>query len=366
MGHCTASLAVQVQLPWKLSLQLLGPPATHTLLAAAAGSSGGGDSASMQLLEQQQRRLQTLSVQDGVAAAGPPADAASRDLSVQLMRSLPPCLVLPAGQQCTAVVQLQSLTACQLDVLAVELEGGAGAAAAASAGGSHSVTAELADTLNKSDIFTAAFPIASSSPAAAELPALGVLRLRWRRHLRPELVQLAAKRGSSILTAVDAQPAATQLQGPASAGSGGASSAPPCEVLVPLPPVSYQPPLLTAAVTFPPTATAGSPAQLQLLLQNYGDDSQEVAVSVGDPHGFLLAGGWHHVVAVQCAAGWSAGVCVDCQSLQPRIQLPNHAACSAAMTAAAAAACRPQEHPHAAVPTQQQQRELAGGALPHR
>ena len=364
MAHCTASLAVQVQLPWKLSLQLLGPPATHTLLAGAAGSSSSsGDSPNTRLLEQQQR-LHTLSVQDSIAAAaGPPAEAAIRDLSVQLMRSLPPHFLLPAGQQCTAVVQLQSLAACQLDVLAVELEGAAGAAAALSAGGSALLTGEQADTLNKSDIFTAAFPVASSSPAAAELPSLGVLRLRWRRRLRPALLQVAAARGASVLTAADAKAAATQLQaaGPAAAGSSssGGSSAPPCEALVPLPPVSYLSPLLTAAVTFPPITTAGSPAQLQLLLRNTGADSQVVVVSVKDPHGFLLAG--VQLPFLLCNA-WRL-VCVQWHGLQLRIQPPTRATYCAA---AAAAACRPQEHTYAPGSAQQQQRQLAGGALPHR
>jgi hypothetical protein len=212
------------------------------------------------------------------------------------MRSLPAHFLLPAGQQCTAVVQLQNLAACQLDVLAVELEGASGTAAAASAGGSASVANEQADTLNKSDIFTAAFPFASSSPTSTELPSLGVLRLRWRRHLRPSLLQVAAARGDSMLKAADAKAAVAQLQAAgaaaAAASSGSASSTPSCETRVPLPPVSYLLPLVTAAVAFPPTATAGSAAQLQFLLHNSGTVIQEVTVSVGDAHGFLLAGEW--------------------------------------------------------------------------
>ena len=123
-GHCSASLSLQVQLPWRLGVQLLGPPATHTLLAgspagpvttAGAAAPGSADSE----LQEQQRRLAGLSTQDSGASPQQAQQAAAafaselvagegRDLSVLLLRSLPPRLVLPAGQRCTALVHFSS------------------------------------------------------------------------------------------------------------------------------------------------------------------------------------------------------------------------------------------------------------------
>ncbi|PRW58338.1 hypothetical protein C2E21_2711 [Chlorella sorokiniana] len=151
-GHCTVLLPVQVRVPWRLAVQLLGPPSTHTLLAAAVpaaglGSSGGGgaDGEPGALLAEQTQRLQTMSLQDGqpASAADLGAAADSRDLAMLLLRSLPP---------------------------------------------------------------------------------------------------------------------------------------------------SFMAPLLTAELRYPPAATAGQAAALELLLSNGGATNQEVAVSVGDPHGFLLSG----------------------------------------------------------------------------
>lgn len=326
-GHCTVSLSVPVQLPWRLGLQLLGPPATHTLLAVAAhsaGAAGGGsgEGGGEGALQEQQRRLQSLSVQDGGpagAAAGAGAGALpglgadlgpgeAKDLPLLLLRSLPPRLVLPAGQRCTLLVQLQSLAACQLDVLGVDLEAAEGFTAApavpAVPAGVEALPAgpdAEPDTLNKSDVFTAAFSLvagASGSESAAaanvavqpaELPSLGFLRLRWRRHQRSPPLLAAATRGGSPLSAAAAQAAvAGAAEG---GGSGTAAHAPPaCEALVPLPPVSCLPPLLTASMRFPPTAVAGQPAELTLQLHNTSGAVQEVGVAVGDPHGFLLAG----------------------------------------------------------------------------
>ncbi|EFN58956.1 hypothetical protein CHLNCDRAFT_137536 [Chlorella variabilis] len=317
-GRCSASLAVQAQPPWKLGLQLLGPPATHTLLAALQPAAGGGSGTSgseggagVMPLEQQQRRLQGLSVQDTPAPPSAATEAAmgegARDLSVLLLRSLPPRLVLPARQRCGALVQLQSMAACQLDILAVEVEAAEGVvvvpaaapAVPARGGGGGGVDAP-ADTLGRSDIFATAFTISSSSSgAAAELPSLGFLRLRWRRHQRRPPLLAAAARGTSQLSAAAAQAAAAEvLPGSGVDGAGSpraqaaaaAVAAPACEVLVPLPAVCFLPPLLTAEMRFPPAATAGSPTELLLQLRNGGSTCQEVAVTVGDPHGFLLAG----------------------------------------------------------------------------
>lgn len=334
-GRCSASLAVQAQPPWKLGLQLLGPPATHTLLAALQPAAGGGSGTSgseggagVMPLEQQQRRLQGLSVQDTPAPPSAATEAAmgegARDLSVLLLRSLPPRLVLPARQRCGALVQLQSMAACQLDILAVEVEAAEGVvvvpaaapAVPARGGGGGGVDAP-ADTLGRSDIFATAFTISSSSSgAAAELPSLGFLRLRWRRHQRRPPLLAAAARGTSQLSAAAAQAAAAEvLPGSGVDGAGSpraqaaaaAVAAPACEVLVPLPAVCFLPPLLTAEMRFPPAATAGSPTELLLQLRNGGSTCQEVAVTVGDPHGFLLAGeclDWH--------VGWPAGGHMTC------------------------------------------------------
>lgn len=330
-GHCSALLALHVELPWKLSLQLLAPPATHTLLSRpppAAGqepsaASSEGDADPLVLLEQQQRRLQMLSVQSGLAptaassaavVGGELGPADGRDLSLLLLRGLPQRLVLPAGQRCTALVQLQSLAACQLDVLGVELEGADGvtvlaasaAADAAFAANSSSCisaggAASPADTLNKSDVFTAAFSVASGSSVSAELPSLGVLRVRWRRHQRRPPVLATASRGGRRLGSADTKAAVEELgavsgsdapsaAAGAAAAAAAATTAPACEVLIPMPVAAFLPPLLSASVLFPPCVAAGQPASLQLLLHNTAPTAQEVAVAVGDPHGFLLAG----------------------------------------------------------------------------
>ncbi len=318
-GHCTASLSLPVQLPWRLGMQLLGPPATHTLLAApppaaAGGSSveGGGEGA---LLEQQ-RRLQSLSVADsgsgavaaaggGLAGLGPglgPGDA--RDLPLLLLRGLPPRLVLPAGQRCALLVQLQCLATCQLDVLDVGLEPAEGVAAAPAvpAGTDDAPAGPHApvDTLNKSDVFTAAFSLVAAAGSSdgdaegppSELPSLGCLRLRWRRHQRRPPLLPAAARGASQLSAAAATAALASVAQGGSSGAvaEGLPAAPACEVLVPLPAVACLLPLLTASMGFPPTAVAGQPAELQLQLHNVSGTVQEVGVVVGDPHGFLLAG----------------------------------------------------------------------------
>lgn len=315
--------APQVRVPWRLAVQLLGPPSTHTLLAAAvpsgetagpgssAGSSGGGggglEAEPSALLAQQAQRLQSLSLQDSQAAGGADLGAAadSRDLAMLLLRSLPPLLVLPAGQRCTALVQLQSQAAVQVDVLSVDLEAAEGAAAAAAvasaaqlaaAGGQGSAqpaaSAAAADTLGKGDIFTAAFSLTSASAAPAELPSLGFLRLRWRRtQRRPQLVAAAARGGSRLTPAAAAAEAeAANLIGSRPGSPTAAAAAPAGEVLVPLPPASFLAPLLTAELRYPPAATAGQAAALELLLSNGGATNQEVAVAVGDPHGFLLSG----------------------------------------------------------------------------
>lgn len=313
-GRCTATLAAQVRVPWRLGLQLLGPPASHTLLAAAApakpgvgGGSGGADLGV--LLAEQARRLQSLGIQDSTAAAAAPdlgAVADSRDLALHLLHGLPPRFALPAGQRCTALVQLQSQAACQLDVLAIELEAAEGLAAAAATAAAKPAAGTLADTLNKSDIYTRAFSLASATSAPTELPSLGFLRLRWRRSERRPPSLSAAARGGSQLSAAEAEAAIAALDRAAAEGGSGrssgtaaaASAAPPCEVLLPLPAVSLLQPLLSAEVRNPPAATAGTPIEVQLLLHNSGGTSQEVAVAVGDPHGFLLAGGW---------CGWDGG-----------------------------------------------------------
>ncbi len=317
-------------MPWRLAVQLLGPPATHTLLAAAVpsattaglgGSSGGpdGDGEPAALLAQQAQRLQSLSIQDGQPAAGAELGAAaadSRDLAMLLLRSLPPRLVLPAGQRCTALVQLQSQAAVPVDVLSVDWEAAEGAVAtaagapqaAAAAGGSGSAAAGAApsaaaavDTLSKGDVFTAAFSLASASSSPAELPSLGFLRLRWRRTQRRSQLAAAAARGGSRLApaAAAAEADAADLVGSRPGSPTATAAAPPCEVLVPLPPASFLAPLLTAELRYPPDATAGQAAELELLLSNGGATNQEVAVAVGDPHGFLLAG--------EAAVVWEGG-----------------------------------------------------------
>ena len=291
----------QVRVPWRLAVQLLGPPATHTLLAAAVPSAApalssrssaaaGGEGEPAALLAEQAQRLQSMSLQDGQAAAGADLGAAadSRDLAMLLLRSLPPRLVLPAGQRCTALVQLQSQAAVHVDVLSVDWEAAEGAVAAAAVASA----SPAADTLGKGDVFTAAFSLASASSATAELPSLGFLRLRWRRtQRRPQLVAAAGRGGSRLAPAAAA--AAAEAADPVGSRPGSptaAAAAPPCEVLVPLPAASFMAPLLTAELRYPPAATAGRAAELELLLSNGGATSQEVAVAVGDPHGFLLAG----------------------------------------------------------------------------
>ena len=315
-------------MPWRLAVQLLGPPATHTLLAAAvpgtpsaagAGSSEGEPGA---LLAEQAQWLQGLALQDSQAAVAGGADlgaaADSRDLAMLLMRSLPQRFVLPAGQRCTALVQLQSQAAAQLDVLSVEMEAAEGVAAAAAA--AQAAGAAAGHSLGKGDIFTAAFSLASATPAPAELPSLGFLRLRWRRtQRRPPLLSAAARGGSRLGPAAAA--AAAEAEDLASSRPGSptaAAAAPPCEALIPLPPASFLAPLLTAELRYPPAATAGLPAELRLLLSNGGATNQEVAVAVGDPHGFLLSGegvGWGRVLlwhgGAACGAlGGRRGTCL--------------------------------------------------------
>lgn len=169
---------------------------------------------------------------------------------------------------------------------------GTAATQAASPATAAAAAAAAADTLGKGDVFTAAFSLASATSAPAELPSLGFLRLRWRRtQHRPHLVAAAARGGSRLAPAAAA--AAAEAADPVSSRPGSptaAAAAPPCEVLVPLPAASFMAPLLTAELRFPPAATAGRAAELELLLSNGGATSQEVAVAVGDPHGFLLAG----------------------------------------------------------------------------
>lgn len=302
-GRCSVTLAAKVSVPWRLGLQLLGPPATHTLLAAAPGAGGTSTADAAALLAEQTRRLQSLSIGDGAAAAAAAPDLGAggeggRDLGLQLLRGLPRRLVLPAGQRCTALVQLQSQAACQLDVLAVELEGAAGVSAVPAVQGADP---SAAGPLSKSDVFTAAFSLASTEAGAADLPSLGFLRLRWRRHERRRPVLTAAARGGSQLAASDAKAAVSALElagdtdgagGTSESGGAGAAApaAPACELLLPLPAVSLLQPLLTAEARHPPAATAGSPVELQLVLRNGGSGCQQVAVAVGDPHGCLLAG----------------------------------------------------------------------------
>lgn len=302
-GHCTATLAVHVQLPWKLGLQLLGPPATHSLLSAAAEPSaaeGALGSPAILLLDQQQKRLQGLSVHDAPLPPSAASEAAlgdgAKDLPALLLRSLPLRLVLPAGQRCTALVQLQSLAACQLDVLSMDMEPGDGVrllptAAVASDVGPAAVAA--CDTLCRSDVFAAAFAVASSAEAARELPSLGSLRVTWRRHQpRPVLLAAAACGASQLNAAAAAAAAETETAGAAGLGGSSSSIGSPavCELLVPLPLVSFLRPLLTAAMHYPAAGTAGQPSELRLQLRNEGGSSQEVGVAVGDPHGSLLAG----------------------------------------------------------------------------
>jgi hypothetical protein len=298
-------LPLQVQQPWKLELQLLGPPATHTLLAApppvAAGSSPrSSDASTEELLSEQQRRLQHLSVQEPLptpstaaeTAAGQAAGGAA-DLATSLLRGLPPRLVLPGGQRCTALVQVQSQAVCELDVLAVQLEGADGvqvAPADAAPQADHGDSAP-ADTLCRSDKYVAAFSVSGGDSAATEVPSLGLLRIRWRRHEPSPPLAAVAARGPAALDTAAAKAVTAELE--RSCGDLQAVAAdptPPCEVLVPLPPVDFRQCLLTAALTFPPAAVAGRPSDLTLSLRNGGAASQEVAVAVGDPHGFLLAG----------------------------------------------------------------------------
>ena len=320
-------------MPWRLAVQLLGPPATHTLLAAAVPSAApglssrssstaaGGEREPAALLAEQAQRLQSMSLQDGQAAAGADLGAAadSRDLAMLLLRSLPPRLVLPAGQRCTALVQLQSQAAVQVDVLSVDWEAAEGAVAAAAVASATqaaaAAAAAAADTLGKGDVFTAAFSLASATSAPAELPSLGFLRLRWRRtQHRPHLVAAAARGGSRLAPAAAA--AAAEAADPVSSRPGSptaAAAAPPCEVLVPLPAASFMAPLLTAELRFPPAATAGRAAELELLLSNGGATSQEVAVAVGDPHGFLLAGEAAGLWGNALALHWACCCWASCQ-----------------------------------------------------
>lgn len=325
-------LAAQVRVPWRLGLQLLGPPATHTLLAAGAS---GGSASSMDAtaaLAEQTRRLQSLSIGDGAAAAAPMAapdlgagGEGGRDLALELLRGLPSRFVLPAGERCTALVQLQSLAACQLDVLAVELEGAPGISAVPAAAGADLCAA---GPLSKSDVVTTPFSLASTGAGAADLPSLGFLRLRWRRHERRPPALTAAARGGSQLATADAKAAVSELELAASADDaggggtpGGASAAAPVapasELLLPLPAASLLPPLLSAEVRHPPAATAGLPVELQLVLRNGGSSCQEVAVAVGDPHGCLLAGArwWKGAGPAGCthvACCWLGGSCLPC------------------------------------------------------
>ena len=209
-------LAAQVRVPWRLGLQLLGPPATHTLLAAGAIGGYASFMDSTAALAEQTRRLQSLSIGDGATAAAPTAapdlgagGEGGRDLALELLRGLPSRFVLPAGEPCTALVQLQSLAACQLDVLAVELEGAPGINAVPAAAGADLCAA---GPLSKSDVFTTPFSLASTGAGAADLPSLGFLRLRWRRHERRPPALTAAARGGSQLAAADAKAAVSELE----------------------------------------------------------------------------------------------------------------------------------------------------------
>jgi hypothetical protein len=339
-GHCNTTLTLHAAPPWRVGLQLLGAPATHTLLEAAApaakasgasGSDGGGEVPLLDPLQQQQRQQQQSPqrpqrVPSGKSSpahmpslAGTPTKEASfisdaaLDLPTALLRSLPPRLVAAAGQRGTAVVQLQSLAPCALDLLGLELQAVAGLqavpvlpAAEQVDCGSESPSPAAQDTMHRTDIHTALYSLSiPGSGAPTKLPSMGVLRLRWRRHQRAALLSAADASGASHLDPEVAKAALAELAGappsshdaanPADGdteATGVASSGPgpACEVLVPLPPLTVLRPLLTAVMQHPPIATAGQPAVLQLELSSGGAASQEVAVEVGDPHGFLLAG----------------------------------------------------------------------------
>lgn len=55
--------------------------------------------------------------------------------------------------------------------------------------------------------------------------------------------------------------------------------------------MSFLPALLTAALSYPPAAAAGEPAEVRLQLSNGSEGAVDASVAIRDAHGFVLAGG---------------------------------------------------------------------------
>jgi hypothetical protein len=105
--------------------------------------------------------------------------------------------------------------------------------------------------------------------------------VRWRRQ-QPA--------GRALFTSLADPGAPPTLASLGEAADGEAALEGSGELLLPLPGASFQTPVLTAVAAFAPEAAAGEAVQLELSLRSGSAAAEEVAVNVGEPHGFLMAG----------------------------------------------------------------------------
>lgn len=323
-GKSVAGVIIPVERPLRLDLQLMGPPRTHTLLGAAPASSladpgAAVAAAGIAALALHGSASGSPGADPGGGAApasspprasvagqdpsGPMGAADSTDIAQLLERDLPTRYLLPSGQPCVATVVLQAAGAGAVEILGLELQPAAAPAAAAAAASQPSSALQVGAAagapapgrlavLGKGDTLTALLSLAC--PAPTELPSLGQLAIRWRRHGAPEL-QSRAMRGLTVVEGDDDAGCGEAVAAAGTSGggcSGGGEHAPPVvETCVRLPAASFRPPLLTACADWPPSGSMGVPLPLTVTIENGSSSGGvEVGVAVGEPRGFLLAG----------------------------------------------------------------------------